>query len=503
MLGSVVAATGARGLVAHKLTGVCGSRVSSTRRPRRACKRPLQQLRGRGPRPSRSLAEEVAQQAVAQEATRVWDVLQGLAAYLAWARADVDSQVRAHLSRPAPAPAGWEGAPPDVMEYFIAMTGGSTEHAPDPEVEALWRDISTRRPQSLEMPLPTSLWGLRAAAAAARALAVSGLPQDPGGYPASAFASEALRRWHRFQEAARSGWPPAFGGSLGAPASFPGAEGVEVYATHLTNDEYVVGASVLAASLAASGTARPLVALVSDAVSAGARRALRHAGWELLDITLPGIAGVDTFHSRSFVSKIWLWALPADTVIYLDTDVLVLQNIDELFVSLRRTGTSMAAVPDSQPHLAGELMVQGGLIVLEPSPRRFADLWDWCTGDQRPKGLDEWSWHDQELLTAFFNATGYAWAELPAKYNFCLRYHLRPLYAGLAPASAAVLHYATAKPWDPEKRHHVLPPYVKLYLQFARQVGVPWQPVVVSSDTARDEEDEHKLAGMVGNGRAD
>mmetsp|Transcript_29383 Transcript_29383/g.88444 ORF Transcript_29383/g.88444 Transcript_29383/m.88444 type:complete len:275 (-) Transcript_29383:33-857(-) len=89
------------------------------------------------------------------------------------------------------------------------------------------------------------------------------------------------------------------------------------------------------------------------------------------------------------------------------------------------------------------------------------------------------------------------WRQLPGRFNFCVRYPLRPLYAGLTPASAAVLHYATAKPWDPEKRHNVHPAYVRLYLAFALAARVPWRAVQVAADLARDEEDRAKLAEIM------
>ena len=37
-------------------------------------------------------------------------------------------------------------------------------------------------------------------------------------------------------------------------------------------------------------------------------------------------AGVDTPQARGFFSKIWLWALPFHQVIYIDTDILPLDE---------------------------------------------------------------------------------------------------------------------------------------------------------------------------------
>lgn len=56
-------------------------------------------------------------------------------------------------------------------------------------------------------------------------------------------------------------------------------------------EDYVVGAEILAASLAATGTTRPLVALVTDGLSSSGLRALRRAGWLLLEVGLMGHEG--------------------------------------------------------------------------------------------------------------------------------------------------------------------------------------------------------------------
>ena len=98
---------------------------------------------------------------------------------------------------------------------------------------------------------------------------------------------------------------------------------LEVYVTHLTNDDYVVGAEVLAASLAATGTARPLVALVTDGLSSEGRQCLERAGWLLLEVGLVGHEGATPPSSfigfmNSFKSKgqIQMWIDIVATVLH-------------------------------------------------------------------------------------------------------------------------------------------------------------------------------------------
>jgi len=277
---------------------------------------------------------------------------------------------------------------------------------------------------------------------------------------------------------------------------------VEAYVTHLTDDDYLLGACVLAASLAATGTTRPLLAMVTDGVSAEGRKLLHEAGWAIVDVNLVGFEDRDSQHVRGYFCKILLWSLPCHSVIYLDTDTVVMESLDGLFAAAG--GDELAAVPDSQPHQSGDMVVQAGLMVVEPSPQRFADLWDVCCGARRPDSLDSWKQHEQGFLTLYFdgdrgvNACGPGeprpqWRLLPAKYNFNVRYHLRPLYTGITPASAALVHFACCKPWDPKQRHYAPPAYVELFLAFVRALGLPWTPGLCAMDELREQEQQRKM----------
>ncbi|CAJ1344842.1 unnamed protein product [Effrenium voratum] len=307
-------------------------------------------------------------------------------------------------------------------------------------------------------------------------------------------AAEFLKRCEAVQEAiARGLWTEL-------PAHVQ-PELLEVYVTHLTNDDYVVGAEILAASLAATGTTRPLVALVTAGLSAPGRAALRRAGWLLLEVGLAGYEGVDTPQARGFFSKIWLWALPFHKVIYIDTDILVLRNLDTVFQEYG--DCEFAAAPDSQPHMDGEMISQTGFLVLRPCLERFSELWVLCSGSDRPMKLDDWKQFEQGFFTIYFDGgeelseygggCNLGWRELPAEFNFTVRYCKRPLFDGLTPLTAAVVHFACAKPWDWGQKNYSPSPYVKLYLEFAKAAGVVWKTVECSADRARDRVNQEKM----------
>eukprot|EP00930_Biecheleria_cincta_P103010 TRINITY_DN94899_c0_g1_i1.p1 TRINITY_DN94899_c0_g1~~TRINITY_DN94899_c0_g1_i1.p1 ORF type:complete len:524 (+),score=103.03 TRINITY_DN94899_c0_g1_i1:33-1574(+) len=382
-------------------------------------------------------------------------------------------------------PEGCEGAPPDIMKKLVQMSAGAGKFPPDEEVDALWRELeaSSRAVADLEEPLPSwSFARLRSSALEAE------LDAD------AEFGAEFQARWRAVQAAiARGLWTAIPDGA--------DADLLEVYATHLTNDDYVLGAEVLAASLQATGTARPLVALVTQGVSEAGRHSLRRAGWLLVEVGLAGHEGVDTAQARGFFSKIWLWALPFSKVVYIDTDILVLRNLDTLFATY--SSAAYAATPDSQPHMDGVMISQTGFLFLQPSTERFSELWTICSGADRPMKLDDWRQFEQGFLTIFHDGgpelAGFGggcktgWQELPAAYNFTVRYCKRPLFDDLGPTTAATIHFACAKPWDWEQRNFAPAPYLQLYLEFVKAAGIRWKAVECAADRARDRVNQEKM----------
>merc|ERR1711972_861596 len=110
--------------------------------------------------------------------------------------------------------------------------------------------------------------------------------------------------------------------------------------------------------------------------------------------------------------------------------------------------------------------MQTGVMVLQPSNQHFTALWESCSGKSRAKSLDEWVHLEQGFLSFYFDGGEVlesgpfcrsVWQEILPEYNFCVRYCLRPMYEGLTAATASVLHFARAKPWDPMQRNFAPP----------------------------------------------
>lgn len=511
----VPAAAAAAGPLAASFGAAMGRRAKR-RRHRRASwvLRPRTVLRQGADTPSSPFSEsddsffnEGLEQLLA-ESRKVMDAQSRLADVLSTARNNAQVGWEQGRAPAPPPPMDLGDAPEHVRLQLEAAYCGSHPYPQDSKVEALWDTMSQGSDSQLFLGA-WSPWRLRALGTGAlqAALLGAGLARDTR---AAAYAAEALERWSALATnlaggLLRSGMPAA-DELLRDSSLVPSGRRVEAYVTHLTDDDYVLGAMVLAASLTATGTTRPFLALVTEGVSAEGRKLLHDAGWALMEVDLVGDADRDSQHIRGYFCKILLWSLPCHSVVYLDTDTVVVENLDVLFSSA--AGSELAAVPDSQPHQTGEMVVQAGCMVVEPSPERFSDLWDVCCGKRRPGSLDSWKGHEQEFLTEYFDGdrgvSAYGpgeprpqWRLLSAKYNFNVRYHLRPLYEGIQPTTAAVIHFACCKPWDPKQRHFAPPAYVELFLEVVRELNLPWAPTCCAMDGLRDEEQKRKVEKLM------
>ncbi|KAH8063655.1 glycosyl transferase [Aureococcus anophagefferens] len=198
---------------------------------------------------------------------------------------------------------------------------------------------------------------------------------------------------------------------------------------------YAHGLLALRRSLVEAGAADPLYALLGDGVDARTRGALSAAGLLLVDAggaAAPGepaaalpMLGVGQW------AKLQLWKLPADRVLYLDADVVVLRNVDELFAALERRGgppAPLAAVDD---------YFSGGVLFLAPNAaeeRAFAATLAQDSG--------RYVYGEQDFLNVHF---GGAHARLDAQYK-CLTESV--LKGERDAATCAVLEFSSCPGMD-------------------------------------------------------
>lgn len=193
------------------------------------------------------------------------------------------------------------------------------------------------------------------------------------------------------------------------------------------------GSLALIKSLQLSGSIYPVVCLTRD-VSSVSKQRLSSAGAEVLEITDEVFCEVDDEPRGATFDKLHIWnQLEYDKGVYIDSDCVVLQNVDELF---DRDELS-ACVP------SGERYFNSGVMVFKPSGYTYRQLVDRLRrGEYSP---DVKTHTEQDLLIEHFFSQGSV-QDLPYRYN------ARPIHGkkNYLPGKAdhRIIHYVgNPKPW--------------------------------------------------------
>ncbi|KAK6146866.1 hypothetical protein DH2020_020735 [Rehmannia glutinosa] len=183
----------------------------------------------------------------------------------------------------------------------------------------------------------------------------------------------------------------------------------EAYATILHSAYvYVCGAIVAAQSIRMSGSTRDLVILVDDSISDYHRSGLELAGWQLTDY---------------------------DKIIFIDSDLLILRNIDFLFQM-----PEISATGNSGP------LFNSGVMVIEPSNCTFQILMDHINE------IESYNGGDQGYLNEIFTW----WHRIPKHMNFLKHFWIgddefvkqkKIHFFEAEPSILYILHYLGNKPW--------------------------------------------------------
>ncbi|CAK9439268.1 uncharacterized protein LODBEIA_P34730 [Lodderomyces beijingensis] len=224
------------------------------------------------------------------------------------------------------------------------------------------------------------------------------------------------------------------------------------YATLLVGESYVPGVLTLGSKLKQLKTKHKLVVLLdTESISSELR--------DLIATVYDEVIPVDTIESplaklqeslkgRDELSitytKLLLWGLTQyDSVVYLDADVLPLQNFDEIFDKFTVAEDEIAASPDS----GWPDIFNSGVFKLKPSTTTQDKLIEFASKGGAESTFDG---ADQGLLNEFFPT----WTRLPYLYNVTPNYRQDYQYL---PAfnrffnDIKILHYIGAKkPWHYE-----------------------------------------------------
>ncbi|KAG6674688.1 hypothetical protein I3842_15G056000 [Carya illinoinensis] len=212
----------------------------------------------------------------------------------------------------------------------------------------------------------------------------------------------------------------------------------EAYVTVLHSSEsYVCGAITLAQSLIRTGTKRDLILLIDSSISTHKRDALAAAGWKIR--TIERIrnprAEKNTYNEYNY-SKFRLWQLTDyDKLIFIDSDVLVLRNLDILFYfpQLSATGNDVS-------------IFNSGIMVIEPSNCTFRVFMD------HREDIVSYNGGDQGFLNEIF----VWWHRFPRRVNFLKNFWANTTVEtgfknqlfGADPPKVYSIHYLGLKPWQ-------------------------------------------------------
>jgi alpha-N-acetylglucosamine transferase len=106
------------------------------------------------------------------------------------------------------------------------------------------------------------------------------------------------------------------------------------FVTFLSNDEYLPGARVLHQSIKNTGSKYRFVVMITDEVSQQARMILTADGCILKEIAVLPNPKSDEVRYKWVYSKLRAWELTEyDRIVFLDSDAILVKNIDELFSS--------------------------------------------------------------------------------------------------------------------------------------------------------------------------
>lgn len=224
----------------------------------------------------------------------------------------------------------------------------------------------------------------------------------------------------------------------------PPPRGDAVWATSC-NSNYVQGVLKLNKSMRNVGSRYPLVCFCFDSVSESQEKDLREANIRTVRLPLSSIFNPYKPKWTESFGKLECWRLPHAKVCWIDSDMIQLQNCDELLdVPLPPHGIACAVDHEIFPKassLAAFNMFQSGLFVLTPAPETYTML------HKKLGVLPSADGGDQGFLTSFYAELAFRPVVfLSSAYNYGKRGYHRHSEFDLQ--KVKVLHFVGhPKPW--------------------------------------------------------
>lgn len=248
------------------------------------------------------------------------------------------------------------------------------------------------------------------------------------------------------------------------------------FVSALTTDDYLDGVLVLKYSLEKTNPKHPFLLLITPNLSEQVVDSLsKH---KVNFITTQGIEGpitVKEAHLKRWnftYSKLNIFGLTQfDKVVYLDADMLILQNIDDLF---DKPHMSAVKIRGKLPEFSNWNILNSGLLVVEPSTETFNDMISKIGSIEQVQSPS-----DEDFINAYYSDwTNQNELHLDNGYNiFSYHWHRYKEFYGYDFMSAKnpikVVHYiGEDKPWRLYETYNDLS-FVKAMYQFFRGFKYP------------------------------
>jgi len=212
------------------------------------------------------------------------------------------------------------------------------------------------------------------------------------------------------------------------------------YLTLLGTENYLPGVLGLLRSLRRTGTTLPLVCLVVEGLPPACRERLE--GERVECVTVPPIAhpyahrlSAEERYKSGNYTKLHIFNFTrARKVVYVDADMVVLENLDHLF-----DRPHMTACAARQEHNPSWTHLNSGLLVVEPSVALFRDMLDRIGKVEEPSSEGG----DQQFLHGYFaDWSAKPQLHLPQRYNYLVNEEQMPT------GPVYVAHFVgSPKPW--------------------------------------------------------
>lgn len=203
----------------------------------------------------------------------------------------------------------------------------------------------------------------------------------------------------------------------------------EAYVTLLhSSEKYVCGAIALAQSIIQTNSNKDLILLADDSISMQSLLGLRAAGWKIKHIERirSPHAEKDAYNEWNY-SKLRIWQLTEyDKVIFIDADLIVLQNMDAYFVYHQ-----VSAVGNDK------ILFNSGVMLVEPSQCMFEGLME------KRYDIASYNGGNQGFLNEVFTW----WHRWPKRLNHLKIFDNVHNAKHEIPENLFALHYLGLKPW--------------------------------------------------------